>query len=197
MPFVRRYMDWIGEVFSGVQPLFSILIWKSVELWSDLSPWLQWGEEEGTRLGLMVIEDVRLSWSNMLIIVGAGTVLLWTGIYSAKHKVQLIDYAGVKVRYSTNCLRNLDDCTSANAWWRTLKSNVLGRSQMFLLFVLMVVSLFQILRRRLRSILCVWHLCVSSSKMTVWLVTQCVVFFLHSMWWEDQPVECCLRVTSA
>ena len=32
-------------------------------------------------------------------------------------------------------------------------------------------------------------LCVSSSKLTFWLVTLCMVFFLHSMWWGDQPVE--------
>ena len=34
-----------------------------------------------------------------------------------------------------------------------------------------------------------WHLCVSFSKSTVWLITLCVVFILHSMCWEDQPIE--------
>ena len=34
-----------------------------------------------------------------------------------------------------------------------------------------------------------WHLCVFSSKLTVWLITLCVVFFQHSMCWGDQPVQ--------
>ena len=33
------------------------------------------------------------------------------------------------------------------------------------------------------------HLCVSSSKSTVWLIAQCVVFYLHNICWGDQPVE--------
>ena len=38
----------------------------------------------------MVIVDVHLSWSSLLLItIGAGTVLLWTGIYSAKHEVAM------------------------------------------------------------------------------------------------------------
>ena len=35
MAFVRLCLDLIGEVFSGVRPLFRILIGKSVELWGD------------------------------------------------------------------------------------------------------------------------------------------------------------------
>ena len=35
-------------------------------------------------------------------------------------------YAAVKARYSADCRRNLDDCASANAWWRTLKGHVFG-----------------------------------------------------------------------
>ena len=34
-----------------------------------------------------------------------------------------------------------------------------------------------------------WHLWVSSSRLTVWLITLCVVFFQRSMCWGDQPVE--------
>ena len=34
-----------------------------------------------------------------------------------------------------------------------------------------------------------WHLWVSSSRLTVWLITLCVVFFQGSMCWGDQPVE--------
>ena len=33
-------------------------------------------------------------------------------------------YAAAKARYSADCRRNLDDCASANAWWRTLKGQV-------------------------------------------------------------------------
>ena len=33
---VRLYLDLVGEAFSGVRPWFRILIWQSVELWSDL-----------------------------------------------------------------------------------------------------------------------------------------------------------------
>ena len=35
-------------------------------------------------------------------------------------------YAAAKTRYSADCRRNLDDCSSANAWWRTLKGHVFG-----------------------------------------------------------------------
>ena len=35
-------------------------------------------------------------------------------------------YAAAKARYSADCRRNLDDCASANAWWRTLKGHVFG-----------------------------------------------------------------------
>ena len=35
-------------------------------------------------------------------------------------------YAAVKARYSADCRWNLDDCASANAWWRTLKGHVFG-----------------------------------------------------------------------
>ena len=35
-------------------------------------------------------------------------------------------YAAAKARYSADCRRNLDDCVSANAWWRTLKGHVFG-----------------------------------------------------------------------
>ena len=131
MAFMMLYLDLIGEVFSGVQPWFRILIWKSVELWSDLFPWLPWGEEEEARLALMVIVGVRLSWSSVLIIVGAGTVLLWTRIYSAK-----------KTRgYSANCRLMLGGVS--------FKVMCLVRSQMFLPFVLLKVRLFQIRRGRL------------------------------------------------
>ena len=34
-----------------------------------------------------------------------------------------------------------------------------------------------------------WHLWVSSSRLTVWLITLDVVFFQRSMCWGDQPVE--------
>ena len=44
-----------------------------------------------TRPGLKVIVGELLSRSSQLIIVGAGTVLLRTGIYSAKHEELLID----------------------------------------------------------------------------------------------------------
>ena len=39
----------------------------------------------------MVIVEEHSSWSSRLIIVGAGTVLLWPGIYSAKHGEVLKD----------------------------------------------------------------------------------------------------------
>ena len=35
-------------------------------------------------------------------------------------------YAAAKAHYSADCRRNLDDCASANAWWRTLKGHVFG-----------------------------------------------------------------------
>ena len=35
-------------------------------------------------------------------------------------------YAAAKARYFGNCRRTLDDCASANAWWRTLKGHVFG-----------------------------------------------------------------------
>ena len=35
-------------------------------------------------------------------------------------------YAAAKARYCADCRRNLDDCASANAWWRTLKGHVFG-----------------------------------------------------------------------
>ena len=34
-----------------------------------------------------------------------------------------------------------------------------------------------------------WHLWGSSSRLTVWLITLCVIFFQRSMCWGDQPVE--------
>ena len=40
MPFVRLCLDLTGEVFSRVRPWFTILIEKSVELWSDSFQWL-------------------------------------------------------------------------------------------------------------------------------------------------------------
>ena len=43
-----------------------------------------------TRPGLIVIVGELLSCSSQLIIVGAGTVLLRTGIYSDKHEKLLI-----------------------------------------------------------------------------------------------------------
>ena len=53
-------------------------------------------------------------------------------------------YAAVKDRYSVSCCQNFDDCASAYAWCRTLKVMCLVGSQMFLLFVLLVVLLCQI-----------------------------------------------------
>ena len=35
-------------------------------------------------------------------------------------------YAALKARYSANCRRNLHDCGSANACWRTLKVHEFG-----------------------------------------------------------------------
>ena len=35
-------------------------------------------------------------------------------------------YAAAKARYSADCRRNLDDCASANAWWRIIKGHVFG-----------------------------------------------------------------------
>ena len=35
-------------------------------------------------------------------------------------------HAAAKARYSADCCRNLDDCASANAWWRTIKGHVFG-----------------------------------------------------------------------
>ena len=35
-------------------------------------------------------------------------------------------YEAAKARYSADCRRNLDDCASANAWWRTLKGHEFG-----------------------------------------------------------------------
>ena len=35
-------------------------------------------------------------------------------------------YAAAKARYSAHCNQTLDDCTTANAWWRTLKGHVFG-----------------------------------------------------------------------
>ena len=35
-------------------------------------------------------------------------------------------YAAAKVRYSADYRRNLDDCASAKAWWRTEKGHVFG-----------------------------------------------------------------------
>ena len=52
MPFVRLCLDLTEEVISGVRPWFTILIEKSVELWSDSFQWLLWGAEEVTRPGL-------------------------------------------------------------------------------------------------------------------------------------------------
>ena len=34
-----------------------------------------------------------------------------------------------------------------------------------------------------------WHLWVSSTRLTVWLITLFVVFFQRSMCWGDKPVE--------
>ena len=35
-------------------------------------------------------------------------------------------YAAAKARYSADCRQILDDCASANVWWRTLKGHVFG-----------------------------------------------------------------------
>ena len=59
-------------------------------------------------------------------------------------------YAAAKARYSADCRRKLDDRASANAWWRTLiKVMCLVRSQIFPLFVRLVVRLFLIRRGKL------------------------------------------------
>ena len=53
-------------------------------------------------------------------------------------------YAAVKARIT--CRWNLDNCVSANAWWRTLKGRVLGAESGIPPFCLQVVRLFQIRR---------------------------------------------------
>ena len=58
-------------------------------------------------------------------------------------------HAAAKARYSADCRRNLDDCASANALWRTLKVTCLVRSLIFLPFVRLVVHLFLIRQGRL------------------------------------------------
>ena len=35
-------------------------------------------------------------------------------------------YASAKAHYSADCRRNVDECSSANDWWRTLKGHVFG-----------------------------------------------------------------------
>ena len=86
-------------------------------------------------------------------------------------------YAAAKAHYSADCRQNLDDCASANAWWRTLKGHVLVRSQIFLLLVRLVVRLFLI---RLGRLSC-WMrgLAVSSQEtllycLSVVLPSECV-----------------------
>ena len=58
-------------------------------------------------------------------------------------------YAAVKARYSADSRWNLDDCASANAWWRTLKGHVFGAESEFLPFARLVVLLFLIRQGRL------------------------------------------------
>ena len=71
-----------------------------------MSPWLQRGEEQGTRLDLMVIVN-------------------WDLFCQAQGKANRL-YAAAKARYSANWRRTLDDCASANTWRRTLKGHVFG-----------------------------------------------------------------------
>ena len=57
-------------------------------------------------------------------------------------------YAAAKARYTADCRRNIDDCASVNALWRTLKGHVFGpESDIPTLFL--VVFLFLIRRGRL------------------------------------------------
>ena len=49
----------------------------------------------------------------------------WDLFYQARGTANRL-YAAAKARYSADCRRNLDDCASANAWWRTLKGHVFG-----------------------------------------------------------------------
>ena len=74
----------------------------------------------------MVIVGLHSSWSSLPIIAGAVTVLLWTGIYFAKPGVRLIDSMRLQRSLLSNFCRTLDDCGSANDWWRSLKSHVFG-----------------------------------------------------------------------
>ena len=82
----------------------------------------------------MVIVDVRLP-----IIVGAGTVLLWTGIYSAKHNVRLIDsmrlWRLVTLLIAVGLLMIVPRLMLGGVCLRVM---CLVQRQMFLLFVLLV-----------------------------------------------------------
>ena len=49
----------------------------------------------------------------------------WDSFFQARGPANRL-YVGVKARYSVDCRRNLDDCASANAWWRTLKGHEFG-----------------------------------------------------------------------
>ena len=145
MSFVRLYLDLIREAFSGVRLWFTILIWNSVELWSDLSPWLQWGKKGG---GAAWFEgDCRreLSWSSLPIIVGAGTGMMWTGIYSARPELRLIDSMRLQ-RLVTLLIAAGALMIVPRLMFCDVRSRLmcLAQSQMFLLFVLLVVHLFQI-----------------------------------------------------
>ena len=58
-------------------------------------------------------------------------------------------YAAAKAFYSANCRWKLDDCASANAWWRTLKGHVFGAESDIHLLCSPEMRLFQIRRGRL------------------------------------------------
>ena len=179
MPFVRLCLDLTGEVFSGVRPWFTILTEKSVELWSDSFQWLLWGEEEVMRPGLMVIVGELLSWSSQRIIVGAGTVLLRTRIYSAKHEELLIDSMRLRrlvtLRIAVGTLMTVPLPMPGGVHLRVM---FLVRSLIFLPFVRLVVLLFLIRRGRLSCWVCGL---TASSHETLLSCRRPVTLGLHSV----------------
>ena len=127
MPFVRLCLDLTGEVFSGVRPWFAILTEKSVELWSDSFQWLLSGRRGGDaawfdgdcRRAFELKQSAYHRWCRNR------SAENWDLFCQARGTANRL-YAAAKARYSADCRRNLDDCASANAWWRTLKGHVFG-----------------------------------------------------------------------
>ena len=69
------------------------------------------------------------------------SVVNWNLLSQARGTANRLYEAG-KARYSADCCRNLDDCASANAWWRTLKGHVFGaESDISSLFLIQRVRL--------------------------------------------------------